>query len=395
MSDIRAIALMIILLRAGLHLEMKTLKKISFASVRIVLIPFLAEIAAVAASTYYFLSIEIGWAMLSGFVMSAVSPAVVVPFMIRIQKAGLSEEKGLPTLIIAASSIWDVLSVTGFVVCLSFVVKRPSNSTLNLLLRAPLQILVGVLYGTILGVLLWYLPEIHRNQENQSKSQYDLHRLILLLLAAYFAMFGSDQIDLSGSGPLAILILSFVASIRWRKYGWLDVNEKRLRVLWSVFKPYLFCLVGFNVRFSEIRMDIVVLGFVCFIIGLICRSICEFLMTHGLGLNYKERLFSVIAWIPKATVQAAVGPVALDYARNERETYYATVIVTMAILSVLITAPLGAIAIDSVSGRLLSKNKNQDLDEEEEGPDETRRELNLPKEFEAISNCPSLDERYD
>ncbi|KPM02102.1 hypothetical protein QR98_0005080, partial [Sarcoptes scabiei] len=107
MSDIRAIALMIILLRAGLHLEMKTLKKISFASVRIVLIPFLAEIAAVAASTYYFLSIEIGWAMLSGFVMSAVSPAVVVPFMIRIQKAGLSEEKGLPTLIIAASSIWD------------------------------------------------------------------------------------------------------------------------------------------------------------------------------------------------------------------------------------------------------------------------------------------------
>ncbi|OTF70470.1 hypothetical protein BLA29_008219, partial [Euroglyphus maynei] len=161
-STIRSLALLIILLRAGLHLIPEYLRYLSFSAIRVIAIPFFAETFAVGACSILFFQFDFMWSLLIGFVLAAVSPAVVVPCMIRIQQSGLSEGKGIPTLNIAAASIDDVLSVTGFNIFLAFAIpteKSSEMSTAMKLLQGPLQIVVGITYGLLMGFILWYLPE--------------------------------------------------------------------------------------------------------------------------------------------------------------------------------------------------------------------------------------------
>ena len=286
-----------------------------------------------------------------------------------------------------------MLAITGFSVCLSFAFSNPNEdtkSTWNLvfsILKGPIEAALGVIYGIFVGILLWYIPErcySTPKADYQATSKYNLHRFVILLFAGVFALFGSQQFDLGGSGPLAILVLSFVACLRWRPMGYDIFNENGLQMLWTIIQHFLFCLIGADVRIKNMQSEVLVFGIVSLLVGIILRLIAAFLVTYGIGLTFRERLFTSIAWLPKATVQAAIGPVALDNAVTAEDIEKGRLVLTIAVLSILITAPLGAIAIDVCSRFMLtsdavqdSENNKKELDDKSSADESTMFEVEL------------------
>lgn len=358
-STTRSFALMVILLRAGLNLDPDAIKKLSLVCFRLAFLPCIIETVTIGLCAFLLMGLSISWSLMLGFVIAAVSPAVVVPGMIKTQENKLGVEKGIPTLIIAAASIDDVLAITGFSVCLGFAFSSSQNSestweVVKSVLKGPFEAAVGIGYGLLLGALCWYLPEIC-NLQNISKPKYDLHRFVFLLLAGVIALFGSQHYNLSGSGPLAVLVTAFIASLHWRLHQCHVFSERCLKILWSIFEHFLFCLIGADVRINQLQSGVLLNSFLCLLVGLALRTLTAYCSTFGTDFTHNERLFTAIAWIPKATVQAAIGPIALDQAVSENDVKNGRLVLTAAVLSILITAPLGAIAIDFFSKRLLNK----------------------------------------
>lgn len=357
---------MIILFRAGLGLDPGAIKKLSFVCFRLAFVPCLVESGTMALCAHLLFGLPLSWALMLGFVISAVSPAVVVPCLLRLQQLKYGIAKGVPTLVIAASSIDDVLAITGFSVCLSMaftnVNQQNGSEAWNLaksILKGPFEAVVGIAFGSFAGWLLWYLPEkCKQEDQNQATSRYDLHRFVFLFLAGVLALFGSQSLNLSGSGPLAVLVLAFVASLKWRQVGFDTYNEDCLSVLWEIFQHPLFCLIGTDVRIKNMQPEMILYGLVCLLVSVAVRTVVAYLVSYGAGYTRKEKLFIAIAWLPKATVQAAIGPVALDLATNESETANGRLILTIAVLSIMVTAPIGAIAVDYFGKVLLDKNED-------------------------------------
>lgn len=388
-STIRSFALMVILLRAGLSLDLNVLKRLSAIVGLLAFTPCLVEAAAVAVFTsFFFNSLPPSWALLTGFTLAAVSPAVVVPQMLQLQSKKLGVRKGIPTLITAASSIDDVLAISGFSVCLSFAFSHsksgsPSNDTWKLimsLLKAPSEAAVGIIYGLLGGALLWYIPEMcskPKSTENSSEtsSKYNFHRLVLLLLFGSFSIFGSQKLDIGGAGPLAVMMLSFVAAIRWRPAGF-DVScESSLKTLWSILYHYLFCLIGGEIRIKNLQTSVLLYATLVILFSLIFRLAAAFLLTYGSSFSAKERLFIAIAWLPKATVQAALGPVALDMATDKEDIERGHLVLTFSVIAILMTAPIGAVLID-LSSRILLSTDEVEVETAADDDDEAGHRLN-------------------
>lgn len=359
----RSIALMIILIRAGLHLDPHKIRNLSFMVARVAFVPCLAEAVGVAVSAYYFFDFNISWALMLGFVMSAVSPAVVVPGMMKIVSSGKYDvSKGITDLIIAAASIDDILAIAGFSISLGFAfAKLDHDNTVDLVVsavKAPMEAVIGVVFGLLAGVLCWYLPEVCVKQDQTTRpytDKYNLYRFLLLLLFGLVSQFGSTKFNINGAGPMASLVVAFVASLRWRENGLEKSSERSFQVLWVVFQHFLFALIASDVRIALMESDVLLFGVVTLAVGLLLRLISAYLVVFGKGFNHNERLFTALSWTPKATVQAAFGPVALDYATSDKEKADGHVILTVAVLSILITAPVGAILIEVFSKILLTK----------------------------------------
>ncbi|KAG0427321.1 hypothetical protein HPB47_025626 [Ixodes persulcatus] len=172
---------------------------------------------------------------------------------------------------------------------------------------------------------------------------------VLLLLAGLCVMFAARRVEFGGSGPLGCIAVAFVAAFRWNKdqHGAASAS-KTCALLWEVFQPILFGLIGSEVQIKDVASDAALLGLGVLGISLTLRMTTSFLVVYGASLSLKERLFVAIAWLPKATVQAAIGPVALDYARNlgadDRTVSFAT------------QAPVGAAAIALSAPRLLRRS---------------------------------------
>lgn len=352
---------MVILLRAGLNLDPKAIKKLSFVCFRLSILPCIAETIMVAVCAYFLFNFDISWSLMLGFVLAALSSAVVVPDMIRMQETNLGVEKGIPTLIMASCSIDNVLAITGFSVSLSFAFSSFQNSggtwqVVMSILQGPIEVAIGIGFGILVGVLFWFVPEVCNLQKTNYTKEYDLHRFVFLFLAGLFALFGSQFFGLSASGPLAVLVVAFIPSLRWRPHQLHLFSEEVLKVLWTIFEHFLFCLIGSDVRINQMQTSVLLYSFVCLIAGIIIRTVVSYLITYGNGFTHKERLFTAIAWTPKATVQAAFGPVALDQAVSAADIHNGRLILTAAVLSILITAPLGAIAIDFFKDILLTKS---------------------------------------
>uniref|UniRef100_T1ITF2 RRM domain-containing protein n=1 Tax=Strigamia maritima TaxID=126957 RepID=T1ITF2_STRMM len=382
---IRTTALGIILTRAGLGLNPTALRRLSLVCFRLAFSPCLVE-TFVSSVSAHFLLYKMDWmfCFMLGFALAAVSPAVVVPGMLIAQKQHLSVEKGLPTLLIAASSIDDVLAIGGFGVCQSIgfakgskiritttiamlIMSRSSLGDLTMsIFHGPIEVCLGILYGTVVGILLWYFPD-----PLAGRPRYVAWlRLALLFFASTAGLVGSHYIDFSGAGAISCMVLAFVCGYNWREDlssgGLREISHQYAR-LWTFFQPMLFGFVGIEIKFADMNPDTIIRGMGVLGIGLTFRFITAFSVVWGCGFTLKEKLFTALAWLPKATVQAAMGPVALDYARShpnttsEAQLEYSKNILQISALSILITAPLGAIFIQLTARCLLTHDEEPQI----------------------------------
>ncbi|XP_073949665.1 sodium/hydrogen exchanger 9B2-like isoform X3 [Choristoneura fumiferana] len=370
-QDLRKVALVIILTRAGLGLDAEVLKKHYAAVLQLGLLPWIVECIAIAVTTRYLLGLPWIWGFLLGSMIASVSPAVVVPCLFRLRDVGYGVSKGIPTLVLAATAIDDSVSVAVFSIILNAMFSTGSM-TWNII-KGPLSIIAGVVLGSLWGAMTSIIPE-----------KGDVYvvplRFLALFLGGLFSLFISSLIGWSGAGPLAIVCSGFIAAFYWEQQGW-AINKNPVsnifRILWIFFEPILFAFTGAQITISALDPEVLKMGAICLISCLVLRVIATFLVSFGCGLNNKEKLFIGLTWMAKATVQAALGPAALDLINSGQtsgaavadETSYANALLTVSVLSVVISAPTGAILIALTGPRLLSKgDETTKPSDEENGP---------------------------
>ncbi|CAJ1048403.1 sodium/hydrogen exchanger 9B2 [Xyrichtys novacula] len=354
-SALRNIALSIILTRAGLGLNPSALSRLKAVCVRVAVGPCTVEACVIAIVSHFLLGLPWVWGFILGFVLAAVSPAVVVPSMLLLQKEGYGVEKGIPTLLMAAGSFDDILAITGFSTCLG--IAFSTGSTWMNILKGLLEVVGGVIAGLVLGLFLCLFP-------SQDQEDLVLRRTLMLLGLSIFSVFFSHVIGFAGAGGLSTLVLAFLAALGWKS----DKAPVAAMVgrSWDVFQPLLFGLIGAEITVAKLSPSTVGLGLACITVGLVIRLLVTFLLVHYGGFNLKEKIFISVAWLPKATVQAAIGSKALDMARDKGdETFikFGLDVLTLAVLAILTTAPVGALGIGLAGPRLLA----QQVKDETEG----------------------------
>ncbi|XP_048578622.1 sodium/hydrogen exchanger 9B2 isoform X3 [Nematostella vectensis] len=358
-ATLRSIALVVILARSGLELDPGALRRLKFTCVRLAFGPCITEAVTVAVVVRYVLDMPWLWGFQLGFVLGAVSPAVVVPQLLVLQAKGYGVEQGIPTLVMAASSCDDVLAISLFGVFVGIAFSK-GNLYFNIF-RGPIELIMGIVIGILVGVVCWYLPN---NQETNRLG----NRFVLLAAFALLSVFGCNAAEFSGAGALGVLSMATIAG-----HGWGDDEKaavsRAMAVLWEFFQPLLFGLIGAEVTWEYMDVSLVgrCIGALC--ISLLVRMMITGVLMAGNNLTLKEKVFVAIAWLPKATVQAAIGSMSLDIARERGYTGkfqedLGVQIVTMAVLSILITAPIGAVAI-AVSGPRLMRQAQPGHDSQE------------------------------
>ncbi|CAL8241330.1 unnamed protein product [Merluccius merluccius] len=346
-AALRNIALAIILTRAGLGLDPSALQRLKAVCLRVAVGPCMVEACMVAVVSHFLLGLPWVWGFILGFVLAAVSPAVVVPSMLLLQKEGYGVDKGIPTLLMAAGSFDDILAITGFSTCLGMAFS--TGSTWMNLLKGVLEVVGGVVAGLILGAFISWFP---------SNDQEDVvvRRGTMLLGLSIFSVFFSHVVGFAGAGGLSTLVLAFLAALAWK------TDKAPVAVLvgrsWDIFQPLLFGLIGAEITIATLSARTVGLGIACIFLGLVLRLLVTYLLVHWAGFNLREKLFIAVAWLPKATVQAAIGSKALDMAReggDEQLIGYGLDVLTLAVLAILTTAPIGALGIGLAGPRMLHR----------------------------------------
>lgn len=338
--DLRKIALIVILIRAGLGLKKETLKKIGIPAVKMSFIPGILEGLTILAVSVVFLDFSVIEAGILGFIIAAVSPAVVVPQMLTLIEEKRGEKKGIPTLVLAGASIDDVVAITLFSTFLGFYGGKQVNVAWKLL-NIPISIILGVLVGIGAGISLIYLFKKFHMRDTKK---------VLLMISAGILLTLVEEYISNFIGFASLLSIMTVGFVIMEKY---DVLGRRLarkfNRVWVFAELLLFVLVGAEVN-VHVAIDSGAIGICIILIGLIARSIGVLISLIGSNLTVKERLFCVIAYTPKATVQAAIGAVPLAYGVASGD-----IILALAVLSILVTAPLGAIGIKWAGSHWLEK----------------------------------------
>lgn len=335
-SELRQIALIIILTRSGLNLDFKSLKRIGRPAILMSFIPATFEIVGITIASFFFLHLSIFEGMLLGSVIAAVSPAVVSPRMIKLIDEGYSDE---PKLILAGSSVDDIYVIVLFYAFLGLV----QNNTMDFLsiVLIPVSIILGILLGLLCAVVVVILFKY----TNFTKAIN-----IIILLGISFLMVGLENVlkpYVSISSLLGIMVMAMV--ILFKNKDKAKELSDGYNNIWKVFEILLFVLVGASVDFSALGSGTGWALLVLFI-GLIFRSIGVFVSVSFTKFDFHEKLFIVMSYIPKATVQASIGGIALSMGLE-----CGSIILTVAVLAILITAPIGALLIDNFSKKLLKK----------------------------------------
>ena len=344
---LRLVALTVILLRAGLGLDLDALLGLRGSLLRLSFLPNLTEAASVAVVAGLVLDLPLAWGLLLGFVVAAVSPAVVVPSLLDLQHRGYGVSKGIPTMVLAAATFDDVVSITGFGATLSVVfADRGDGGILATLVRAPVELAGGLVAGMAAGALC-----------AAARRAPAWLRFGLLVGLGLVAVLGGWAIGFAGGGSLAAMTIGAVSGRVWADSS--EAVAIGLIRLWGVAQPILFGLIGAAVALSAIEPSYVRGGLIILAVGLVVRLVVTYLSVSDARFSPRERLFVALAWIPKATVQAAIGALALDLARQYRSgpqaEIYGTQIVTIAVLAILATAPIGALAIAWAGPRWLER----------------------------------------
>lgn len=345
-SELRTMALIIILLRAGLTLDLKDLKKIGRPAVLMAFLPATFEIIAYMIFGPIILGLSVAESALLGTVLAAVSPAVVVPRMVKLMEDRYGTKKGIPQLILAGASCDDVYAIVLFSTLLSML----ENKVLDLsgLVKIPASVLLGAGVGIAAGLALYYFFEIAYQRQDGIRNSL---KVIIILGISFFLMSFEGLSQGYFSGLIAIITMASML-----KYKFTSLVSDRLAnkygKIWLAAELVLFVLVGaaVDVRYT---LNAGPAALIIIIVALALRSLGVWIALLGTGFNLKEKIFCILAYLPKATVQAAIGavPLAAGLACGK-------IILSVAVLSILVTAPLGAFAIDQTYERFLRKEDN-------------------------------------
>lgn len=338
-KDLRQIALIIILTRAGLSLDLKDLKKVGRPALLMCFVPATFELVAVTLFAPMLLHISTLDAAILGAVLAAVSPAVVVPRMLKLMESGYGTNHSIPQMIMAGSSADDVYVIVLFAAFMGMATGNGFSAFT--LLSIPISILLGILLGIISGLLLIRLFRIVHMRDT-------IKVLILLSTSFLFVTLESAlKTTIPLSGLLAVMALG--ATILGKYENLAKRLSGKFAKSWVAAELLLFVLVGaaVDVRYiAQVGIAAVVLLAAALIMRMIGVNVCLI----NTRLNHKEKLFTSIAYLPKATVQAAIGSIPLAAGLSS-----GNIILSIAVLSIIITAPLGAIGIDSTYKKLLTR----------------------------------------
>lgn len=346
-SELRQMALVIILIKAGLSLDIGDLKRVGRPAVLMSFLPALLEIAAFVLFAPKILNITYIEAAVIGAVLGAVSPAVVVPKMVALMETHYGTKKGVPQLILAGASLDDVFVIVLFS---TFVGMAGGDSVKAMdFAGIPISIVLGIALGAVVGWLLSLFFEAahtHKNTIRNSIKVIIVLSVALLLTAAETLLKGKLPL----SGLLAVMSMACVLKIKSTSLVSSRLSEK-FGKLWLAAEVILFVLVGaaVDIRYT-LKAGLAAIALI--FIALVFRSAGVLLCMIGTPLNIKERLFCVIAYLPKATVQAAIGSIPLSLGLP-----CGKIVLSVAVLSIIITAPLGALLMDITYKRLLSLDK--------------------------------------
>ena len=342
-SELRQIALIVILIKAGLSLDISDLKRIGKSAILLSFLPASFEILAYFIFARIFFKIRSIDALLMGSVLAAVSPAVVVPRMVKLIEEKRGVEKSIPQMILAGASCDDIFVLVLFSSFLSM--AKGEDVSLVSLVNVPISIILGIIVGAIIGYILYIVFEFFYKKGDMIRNSTKL----IIILAISFLLVAMENIlkdKIAFSSLLAVIAMSCVFKIK-ADYEVSSRLSEKFGKLWIFAEVLLFVLVGAEVNIFYIRK----LGFISIImifLALIIRSLGTLLSISTSNLNKKEKLFTVFSYMPKATVQAAIGAVPLANGLSSGE-----IILSMAVLGILITAPIGAIFIDNFNQKLL------------------------------------------
>lgn len=340
-SDLRQIALVIILTRAGLSLNISDLKKVGRPAFLMCFVPACIEILGTIIFAPLLLGVTILDAAIIGSVIAAVSPAVVVPRMISLIENGYGVEKGIPQLILAGASVDDVFVIIIFT-ALTSLASVGTMSKISLL-QIPISIMLGIFIGILTGFFLTaFFKKFHMR---------DSAKLLIIISVSFLLLEIQNQLEgiVPISGLLAIISMGIIIK---QKYSLLASRlSAKYNKLWIAAEIFLFVLVGATVdlKYAILSGATAVL---LIIIALIFRMTGVSVSLVKTNLSKKERFFCMLAYTPKATVQAAIGTIPLSMGLQ-----CGNIVLTVAVLSILITAPFGAICIDCLYKRLLQNKR--------------------------------------
>jgi NhaP-type Na+/H+ or K+/H+ antiporter len=398
----RTAALGIVLARAGLSLDVKAVYRLRWAIKRLAFGPATAEALVVTLLAKPALGLPWSHCAALGYLFAGISPAVVVPSMLALQDHGRGVKAGVPALAITAASVDVVYAIAGFGVASSWLPGMGAGGAAAAAWQAPTQIVGGALGGVVVGKLLGTVlppedeatgPSPSANATNAPPTRRDggalavkttepttesskprvletadgyssAARAVALMALVQLALFAGARWEFSGGAALLSLVMSTAAAQTW---GPKPAKETGLllNAIWAkVGEPLLFGLIGAAVDASRLKADVALFGILTLAAGLAARCVCAFFAAKGGSLSVRDRLFIAVAWTPKATVQAALAGLPFDaaveaFGRGSKEADRAETLLALGVLSILITAPLGAAAMAVSGERLLEKDADE------------------------------------
>lgn len=337
--ELRKIALIIILTRAGLGLDLSGLKKMGRPAVLMCFVPASFEMAGVILLAPKLMGLSVLEAAVMGAVLAAVSPAVVVPRMVRLMDEGYGVKEGIPQLILAGASVDDVYVIVMFSTFVGMM--QGEGASVLKFVNIPVSIFLGIAIGLFFGVLLaYFFKKVHIR---------DTSKVLIILSISFLLVVIEDALKTAVTFSALIAIMFIGVGLLKKR----EVVAKRLSAkygkLWVAAEVFLFVLVGSTVNIGYlgkvgVKALLVIVG------ALIVRMAGVFVCLLGTGLKRKERLFAMLAYTPKATVQAAIGGIPLAVGLSCGDT-----VLTVAVLAIVLTAPLGAFVIDLSYKKLLTR----------------------------------------
>ena len=338
-AEIRKIALIIILIRAGLKLDFNDLKKVGRPAVLMCFVPAAFEVVGMVLLAPKILGITVLEAAILGAVIGAVSPAVIVPRMINLIDNKRGTDKGIPQMILAGASVDDVFVIVLFTTFTSL--ASGGEISAKSFIDIPVSIVLGIAIGLAVGYLLY----LYFNKINVRDSVK-----VLILLGVSFALtFAEDSLKayIPFASLIAVMVLGSV--IKKQKEELAVLMSSQFDKLWLAAEIFLFVLVGASVQISSLKTA-GVSAVILILAALLFRMLGVYICMIGTKLNTKERIFCMLAYTPKATVQAAIGglPLAMGLACGN-------LVLTISVVAIMLTAPLGAFAIDYTNKKLLNQ----------------------------------------